>query len=110
VQYLKQEQQDTERRLGTPLGRSIFFARNKGKLKTSARSARLAAGVINDLIGNARTFKFFFFFFFFFLLGGGGGGGGGGVYLGCVRLILFRNRKMRPSFVTILFYRDFSTI
>ena len=41
-----------------------------------------------------------FFFFFFFL-------GGGGVYLGCVGLILFQNKKMRPSFVTILFYRDF---
>ena len=69
MQYLKQEQQDTERRLGTSLGRSIYFSWNKGKLKTTARSTRLAAWAITDLIGNARTFKFFFW-------GGGGGGGG----------------------------------
>ena len=58
MQYLKQEQQDTERRLGTSLGRRIYFSWNKGKLKTTARSTRLAAWAITDLIGNARTFKF----------------------------------------------------
>ena len=29
MQYLKQEQQDTERRLGTSLGRSIFLRETK---------------------------------------------------------------------------------